>query len=278
MIPKCRQKDSKCVNVPLIYSDISELSTVFRNIVIMCLADRLTYVLHGRMKHKWGKDIGITKSVIDSLWKGKIPGADKLSPAIRAENLSLSWLLEGMGNPYLVNHCTSDEECYSVLDEMYAEEWKTYIVTDGCQIAIVLTQPGSYQIKDDPYLYTIIEVLTGNIGDDALNLVLDNVTNKTVFHIETSCSTMNDLIRGNVGTYQLLHAENALLSNAHLIQTKMDKQDQPYLQCAENKASYNLADSVSSTEMATIEDLRKLDPHDIAHIKAVIKSLAHVKN
>ncbi|MCW8831418.1 MAG: hypothetical protein OQK32_07865 [Gammaproteobacteria bacterium] len=239
--------------------------------------ERLKMLLSGRKIHSWGDKIGLTKTILTRMNKGIMPGADKLSPAIRAENLSLSWLIDGIGSPYLVNHCISDEDCYATLDELYIEQWNTYLLLCGQKIAIVLTQPGSYYIKDDPYQYPIVEVLVGEIGSMTLQRI-DKATNgKNIFYMDISSEEMKQLAKGQIGTYQLLNSDDAILKNALLIRNLGELEHKRFLKCSEDKSGYNIASDISSDEMATLKNLRKLEPPNLMNIKTLIQALVNKK-
>lgn len=197
-----------------------------------------------------------------------MPGSEKLIPIIKAENLSISWLLEGKGSPFLVNSCPTDDEGYALLDELYAEAWTTYLITDGHQISIVLTRPGEYLVKDKPYPYTLVEVLAGNFGRDSLERASKTANGENLYFLETSTSIINDLAKGKIGSYQLL---TQILPGATAF---TDQAEQKYLQCAETGSTYEVTRDITSTEMETLEALRKINPQNLNHIRAVIHSLA----
>ena len=238
---------------------------------------RLRMLLSGRKIHSWGDKIGLTKTILTRMNKGIMPGADKLTPAIRTENLSLSWLIDGIGSPYLVNHCTSDEDCCATLDEFYIEKWNTYLLLCGQEKTIVLTQPGSYEINDDPYQYTIIEVLAGEVDEMTLQRIGETANGKNIFCKDVSSETMKQLAKGQIGTYQLLHSKDAILKDVLPVIDISAPEYKRYLECAESQSEYNATNGVSSEEMTTIKNLRSLDSQNLMHIKAVIRSLASSK-
>jgi hypothetical protein len=239
------------------------------------LEDRLEWLLNGRKIHKWGANIGLTKTVITRLNQGIFPGADKLRPVVRAENVSLTWLLEGKGDKYLVNHCWSDIDCYECLQAYYDEKWKTHLLVDGFNISIVLTQPGSYDIEGVTYLYTMVEVITGPINDKTLSLIAQQNNDNNTFFVETSVADMQFLFKGNVGSYGLLHAADAILNKSRLLKQVEAASFITSSQVAEDAPpAYHVPSKITSDEMATVVDLRQLNPQNLKHIKAVIHSLA----
>ena len=241
------------------------------------LADRIDTMLCGRKIHAWGKAIGLSRSVLQALKNGKLPGADKLGPIIRSENLSLSWLLEGIGKPYLINSCGSDEECSELITELLQEQWqRVYLLTDGAQVAAVLTQPGGYDYSGVNYLYTIVEVVCGVLGQQTLSIIQQQVAPQSLHYLRISSNAMRQLTRGQLGTYKLLNAPEALLKQTP---SQEDDTGAAILEhVAEPATPYHGGGEVSSDELATIEDLRQLERDNLAHIRAVIRSLAASTN
>lgn len=257
-----------------IYSHICELSTIIIINMTKNTSERLKTLLNGRKIHPWGTKIGLSKTVISRLKQGIFPSTDKLRPVVRAENASINWLLDGVGQPFMVNYCDSDDDFLITLNEFYEEEWKTHVLVDGISLTVVLTQPGSYSVDDVSYLYTIVEVLVGPMGDKTLRLIANKATDTNTFFVETSTTDMRYLYKGQTGTFGLLHAADALLNKSQpLIKTGV----QSFIstnKIADTRTPYGES-KVSSEEMATIEDLRQLDSNNLAQIRAVIHSLAN---
>jgi hypothetical protein len=229
-------------------------------------SDRLKFVLRNRKIHVWGAALGLGKTVRTRLNQGILPGADKLIPVIKAENLSATWLIEGKGQPYLVNTCLCDTDAAALLDELYAEAWTTTLLTDGDRIAIVLTQPGEYQIEKTSYPYTIIEVLVGHLGSEALQCAAQHATCDNTRFVETTPAVMAALSQRQIGTHQLT---TEVINTA----TAYHQQTQPRpLQGAEEKTGY-LTSGISTDEMDILSALRHIDPQNREHITAVIKAL-----
>ena len=231
-------------------------------------------MLCGRKIHKWGREIGLSRGILNNLNKGKLPNADKLWPIVRAENLSITWLLEGRGSRYLVNHCLSDEDCYEQLSAFYEEAWTTYVLFDGFGVSLVLTQPGAYEIDGVTYLYTVMEVITGPVGRETLSLVAERNNGENTFFLKTATTTTRRLAKGELGPFDLVYSEEALLKEAVLL-PKNEKMSIDVAQnVAENSIEYKGGGKITADEMATIEDLRRLNQKHLAQMKAVIHSLA----
>lgn len=239
------------------------------------LPARLEMILQGRLKHRWGKAIGIGKGIIDALSKGKLPGAEKLAPIIRSENVSLSWFLEGVGRPYLVNHCIDDDDCLQLLDDLFAEHWSRYLLTDGNQVAILLTMPGQYLVGNTEYDYKIIEVICGPIGLKTLQLINETASKFDTFYLSITGSEMVALTKGEIGTYQILGHPDAILNKHNPLQDGESDDMKDQLKVAEPPAEWHPGGGkISSEELADVEAMRHLSRENLAHIRAVIRTLA----
>ena len=239
--------------------------------------NRLEWLLNGRKIHRWGTRIGLTKTVITRMNQGVLPGADRLKPIVKAENASLTWLICGRGEKYLLVHGYSDQNCADIIREIYERSyggpWKTHVLIDGFHMALVLTRPGSYEIDEVTYLHTVVEVVVGPMGDKVLAVIAEQNNDSNTFIAETSVADMQALYRGDIGTYGLLHTADALLNKARPLRQKESQRFASSHQVAEATPGYQVEQKVSAEEMVLIEDLRRLDDESIGSVEAVIRSL-----
>lgn len=185
---------------------------------------RIKLVLSGRKLFPWGASIGLGRGVMSGINEGRTPVADSLSVISRAENVRIDWLLLGKGTPFFVNHCASDQECADLVGDFMDEQWSVYLVTDGRCIALVLSQPGQYQIGERWIDYTIIEVIAGAIGEatyERLRSCLgpDNYIPKSgdLHLVETDRERFSELASGKIGTWVIATSPNSILSRARAI-------------------------------------------------------------
>lgn len=205
------------------------------------IVDRLQFLMDGRDKYPWGLSIGLGKGVIDGMTRtGSIPGGDTLSAIGRCENARIDWILDGRGAPYSVACVTSDEAAAELLGELLAEGgWQITIVTDSRRAALVLDQPGSFDVKDGKAEdgtqqfrtidYSIVEVLVGYFGRLTMDLVRPYLYVSLAYASEDA---MAQLERGRIGTWRLLQHPDALLKDAQRIDAKhpiYDQIEQPQL-------------------------------------------------
>lgn len=100
-----------------------EKQQVGEGVPVETISDRLRKVLgEERSPWKWAEQVLLSPGAIGRLLKGSMPDPAKLVPAIRVENLSLTWLLDGYGAPFVVAALPTDLAAAQLLDSMLADE------------------------------------------------------------------------------------------------------------------------------------------------------------
>lgn len=127
--------------------------------------ERLEAVLGDRKIHPWGKQLGMTRGTIQRLKEGDFPDPAKLMPACRVENLSLSWLLYGIGTPYLVHVAIDAGDAIDQVDALLADEpWDILIAATGSSWLPVLHKPADVTLPNGTILdYRLVHVISGNL-------------------------------------------------------------------------------------------------------------------
>lgn len=99
------------------------------------IADRLEKLLDRRSPWKWGERVLLNDGTIGRMLKNKLPDPAALVPAIRIENLSLNWLLDGMGKPHPVA---------APIDDAEASRWirTTLDEDDSAEILLLYSDEG----------------------------------------------------------------------------------------------------------------------------------------
>ena len=97
--------------------------------------------------------------------KGQPPGADLLRALQRTARVSLPWLEEDKGPPYLVTRVLDDAEAQSVLSDRLTEEWSVALVTaDDKAFTVVLhRKEARYLYKGKDVTYVEAEIIAGGI-------------------------------------------------------------------------------------------------------------------
>jgi hypothetical protein len=126
---------------------------------------RLNLVLRGRKPHPWGVSLGLKPATITRLKNGQFPDPEKLMPACRAENLSLSWLLYGIGTPYLIQVAVDPGDAMDRIHALWSDEpWSMLIAHTNSSWIPVLHQPAALLLPDGSTLnYRIVQVIAGAI-------------------------------------------------------------------------------------------------------------------
>jgi hypothetical protein len=163
---------------------------------------RIKTMLADRKITPWGESIGLNKGTTFRMRKNEVPGHQILNLIQKVENLSLSWLLDGQGAPFLVQRFNSDADLAAQLRELFAEDgWRVDWIEDTRgRVAIALTMPGQIDFKGKAVDYMITELLTGPAGAQTVAL-LNNWPHK--YRVELAPEVMDQLLNGEIGSYLL---------------------------------------------------------------------------
>lgn len=117
----------------------SSANPIPENPVAQRLAD---HVLRGRSLREWARQVLLSNGTVHRLWQGSIPDLERLTPAIRIERLSLSWLHDGLGAPFVVNVMASPsvEELRDIMDPGQGETF-SLLCRNDLDHTLVVYQP-----------------------------------------------------------------------------------------------------------------------------------------
>lgn len=182
---------------------VTDINPVFgicqqRNNELDIFLDRINFILNGRKITPWAKSLGLSNGDVTRIKAGRVPGPEKLVPICRAENVSLSWLLEGVGEPYMVHHTYSDEETADLVNEhLIDEQWNVQLLRHDSWPAVVLTQPATMLVGKNEVAYTAIEIIAGPVGEETFELL-----QKAKHSLQTSLDdlTMRKIYAGKLGS------------------------------------------------------------------------------
>jgi len=135
-------------------------------------AERLGYLLRGRKPYSWARDVALSRGAMDRLLKGNFPDPEKLVPACRVENISLTWWLDGIGSPYVVYIAASPDDHASLARTMQEDEPSLRAVRvqciDGYRMAFY--QQASILVGEDHREYAHITMIGGSAGEQYIGL------------------------------------------------------------------------------------------------------------
>lgn len=189
------------------------------------LIKRLETLLNGRRKYPWGQAVTLSRGAIDKLFNGEILHHQLMGAITRAENVSLSWLTEGRGSPYMVNRVSTDKEAADTIRDILEDEpgnWAIYRVMnkeDQRQSLVVLTQPGEYSYehrgKRSTLTYKIVEIISGPLGKRVYELL----RNHEYISVRMPYEKFEMLARGWIGNHDLFgdQGKEGLLSKCKIL-------------------------------------------------------------
>jgi len=197
--------------------------------------DRFKSVLSDRKPTPWGVGIGLSRGTISRILDGHTPGADSLTLITSNENINLTWLLKGDGNPFIVERNTTEKAAYEFLLEKLKEntDWMFYILTNGIETHVVLKRMNTYYIKDKCYEYPQIVNFMAYIMDAVLEHIAQYIEQQRVYLLVTNRQVLTENYQGKLGTFKLFGDDKhpGLLSEAILVtdknQLKIDPVDTP---------------------------------------------------
>lgn len=174
---------------------------------------RLQWLLSGRTITPWSKKLGLSAGTVKRMKDGHKPGSDILTALMRTENVSLNWIMEGKGLPFMLDVHTDQHAFMNMIRQHDSDaDYTVYVSVDIERhlVAVIFAQPASYEFKNHTIEYTQIEVLVGPWSQALRN---DVVHGMLFVHSHLQFFTMTDLewktfTRGQFGTYALLGDEN----------------------------------------------------------------------
>lgn len=160
-------------------SDLGRMSTAARGDVpqggglagvgTVSAAERFEFLLRGRKPYTWAHTVALSRGAVHRLQNGSFPDPEKLVPACRVENISLSWWVDGIGAPYIVYIAASSYEHAAMARQIFHDEADSVPVLLGNEqsnyLAFVTDAEGA-TVDGDEYKYRAVSML-GGVGLDA---------------------------------------------------------------------------------------------------------------
>jgi len=239
--------------------------------------ERLNFVLGERRKHPWGRRLGIPAATVTAMFRGAIPSWESLIPVQHVENVSLSWLLEGTGAPFLVVSCDSDADCGAELEARLSDRpgADVHVVSDGGRTALVLHEPAEWQRGDTVVRYRAIDVLAG-AGARTLERLSREIDERAVYRVVLDAESAKRLCYGYLGAYELFGDERRTgrLEAAERIHRPRELRTRAAEAPAAAEAP-GAGDTLlrSEEEQALLTDFRAIDPAAREQIRALARLL-----
>lgn len=136
---------------------------------------RLKLVLGNRKPTPWSENLLIPSGTMSRMFKGDgvPPTYETLAKITRTENVSLSWLIEGVGTQYLIGLIPDDDELAGEVEARLQEEpaWHVDALTDGQLLIVILSQPAQLVEKRGNIDYVAVDVLGGVVADRVMEVL-----------------------------------------------------------------------------------------------------------
>jgi len=153
-----------------------EKQQVGEGVPVETISDRLRKVLgEERSPWKWAEQVLLSTGAISRLLKDSVPDPAKLIPAIRVENLSLTWLLDGYGAPFIVAALPTDRAAAQLLDTMLADEPDSAVLVAWSDhgYTVVVHTPVIAEHAGKSYSYRQTNILGGAAPGPQTRAVVD---------------------------------------------------------------------------------------------------------
>jgi hypothetical protein len=197
------------------------------------------------------------------MFRGEVPGFETLGVVARAENVSVTWLMQGIGAPYAVHWFATDESCRAYFGELLQfQDWTVHRLTDGGRVEVlVLHAPATIKTPEKPPLaYTEIYVLAG--CGRATVALLARLSGHRITFADTE--TVAAVASGEkAGTWWLL-GDEGLLRNYQTVKKSELKVAEPA-----DSGYGGAADAISAEERMLVELYRQLAPEHRVRLKEV---------
>jgi len=133
--------------------------------IVINIATRFASVLGDRRPNTWAKDCNLSSAHAHRFVHGGNIGAEILVLIQRKENVSLSWLLDGKGAPYLINYAPNLGATCAVLGAMLEQcpQWQiiNIQVGDNSPAFLLVRNNLMWRKGPEPIHYIEVEVVCG---------------------------------------------------------------------------------------------------------------------
>jgi len=230
---------------------------------------RMDIVLGDRKKYPFGFSMGFSRGTINRLFSMEMAGNIDTFMAMRhAENLSLDWLLNGIGAPYVTRLTSTDNTTAELITHLFEGEpmdWQATVLTDQITNLVILSQPAIYVVGKRTLDYTRLEVLTGPVGEGTLELL--DTAGLTCKVAKTDTLTLRRVLSGQIGTY-------ALLENPGILKNAETRARLSTAQIAEPRARYDSFSTLKEPEILLLQKYRTLSASDQSVLNDICTVLA----
>lgn len=175
------------------------------------VTERLDLVLRGRSAWKWAESVHLSSGALSRMLKGSFPDPEKLVPACRVENLSLTWLIEGRGTPFCVACPASDAQAIEVVQAALHDDPEADVLIGYCDdgYTVIVHAPVYAQTSTGkPYEYKATTIVGGCVAGARLAAWLNDITRQKRFHkhhlaVQMERPDWSRLASGHMGNFEI---------------------------------------------------------------------------
>lgn len=180
--------------------------------------ERLDLILRGRKPYTWANSVALSRGAMHRLQKGHFPDPEKLVPACRVENISLSWWLDGIGPPYVVYIAATPHEHIVIAEAILTDEAQDTIVVAGNERAahlVFITPAKATSVDGLEYEYRSVQIVGGSSADFAASQLIARHLGRYVMlkAVKLVDEKLLRLASGHMGAIELLDAVDKVTSD-----------------------------------------------------------------
>lgn len=261
-------------------------------VTVETISDRLRKVLgEERSPWKWAEQVLLSAGAIGRLLKDGVPDPAKLVPAIRVENLSLTWLLDGEGAPFIVAAPPTDRAAAELLATVLDDEPESAVLIAWCEqgFTVVVHTPVSAEHAGKSYSYEQATIIGGGAPGRQTRAVVDNFAARphntwrkvgpylAASQIYLPTPEWAALASGHMGNYALFGEDRAggLAIDADPYQFHQQTAEHSYQADLPHAAANGVAEDSFSPDMdELIKTFRRLNAYDRHAALRMLKGLS----
>ena len=182
----------------------------------------------------WLTSLGLSSGLAGKILKGQKPGGDLLRALMRTERVSIRWLENNRGEPYMVTKVTDDDEAIEEITKLLDDEnWSVLIATHNDErFAMILHLECRHQYKEKMVDYRDVEVICGDVTLKTVKWLLRE--DRAIWMLPLTFEQFDRLENGRMGNMEIWGWEDARKQDEGLPKRLLDSikstlHDSPYM-------------------------------------------------
>ena len=171
----------------------------------------------------WLTSLGISVAGAGRIKAGDSPSVDLLSALSKTERVSLRWIDEERGSPYVVSRVVNDDEAIALLTDFLHEDdnedWAVLLASNNDQtFCVILYQEKDYERKGKTVVYKDVEVIAGGVTLKTFKWLRSH--SRGLWIIKLTDDEMIRLSTGYMGNMELFGWEDARKQSVGVVSRK----------------------------------------------------------